>query len=85
MTINKGAIENAKHPTTKNKLKHVDIKCFFIRECIDRRIVKVLKIAGSENPADIGTKILGKIKQNMFGSFLLNKAGVQKKKNKKRI
>ena len=70
---NKGAIQNAKHPTTSNKLKHVDIKCFYIRECIDRKICKVFKIAGIENPADCGTKVLGYTKQSLFGNFMLNR------------
>ncbi len=69
----KGAIENAKHPTTKNKLKHCDLKCFFIRECVDRHIVSVHKIAGIVNPADIGTKLLGKSKFIPFANYLLNR------------
>ena len=68
----KGAIENAKHPTTKNKLKHVDIKCFFIRECIQRKIVQVFKILGTENPADIGTKLLGQKLLKSYADFLSN-------------
>ena len=76
---NKGAIQNAKHPTTKNKLKHVDIKCFFIRECIDRKIVSVFKILGTENPADVGTKLLGSLKFNMFSFFMMNIKDITKK------
>ena len=76
----KGAIQNAKHPTTKNKLKHVDIKCFFIRECIDRKIVSVFKILGTDNPADVGTKLLGSLKFDLFSNFLMNLKDVSKTK-----
>jgi len=65
----KSAIENAKHPTIKNKLRHCDLKCFFIRECYDRHIVSVIKIAGILNPADIGTKLLGGLKLNQFANY----------------
>ena len=68
----KGAIENAKHPVQKNRLKHVDIKCFFIRECITKGQIAVQKIGTHDNPSDIGTKLLGKIKYLLFGSFVLN-------------
>jgi hypothetical protein len=68
----KGAIENAHHPVTGNKLKHVDIKCFFIRECITNGSIKVEKIGTHDNPADLGTKLLGKLKHYLFANFMLN-------------
>ena len=68
----KGAIENAKHPTLKNKLKHVDIKSFYIRGCLERFFVSLFKISGLVNPADIGTKILGYVKYNLFSGFIMN-------------
>ena len=60
-------------------MKHVDIKCFFIRECIDRKIVSVFKILGTENPADVGTKLLGSLKFNMFSFFMMNIKDITKK------
>jgi hypothetical protein len=68
----KGAIENAHHPVSGNKLKHVNIKCFFVRECITNGELKVRKIGTHDNPADLGTKLLGKLKHNLFGSFMMN-------------
>ena len=68
----KGAIENAKHPTLKNKLKHVDIKSFYIRGCLEKKTIEVFKVPGEINPSDIGTKILGINKQILFGDFILN-------------
>jgi hypothetical protein len=68
----KGAVQNAKHPVSKRKLKHVDIKHFFVRECVERFIVVVHKIATDFNPSDIGTKALGKIKFSTFANFVLN-------------
>jgi hypothetical protein len=68
----KGAIENAQHPVTGNKLKHVDIKCFFVRECITNGEIRVKKIGTHDNASDLGTKLLGKLKHYLFGSFMLN-------------
>ena len=68
----KGAIENAKHPVRKNRLKHVDTKCFFIRECVDNQKLIVTKIGTHDNIADIGTKLLGKLKYFLFATFIMN-------------
>ena len=70
----KGAIENVKHPTLKNKLKPVDIKSFYIRGCLQKGTIAVFKISGEVNPSDIGTKLLGVNKQILFGDFILNMA-----------
>ena len=70
----KGAIENAKHPTLKNKLKHVDIKSFYIRGCLEKGTIAVFKISGEVNPSDICTKLLRVNKQILFGDFILNMA-----------
>jgi hypothetical protein len=77
----KGTIENAKHPTLKNKLKHVDSKAFFIREQIERKRVHVRQIAGVDNPSDIGTKNLGSGTHDLFARFILNaESQIEKKR-----
>jgi hypothetical protein len=67
-----GAIQNAKHPIVKQGLKHVSARCFYVREVIDKGIITVHKISGELNPSDIGTKLLGSLKTNIYTGFLMN-------------
>ena len=75
---NRGAIENAKHPILKDNLKHVAIRNFFVRGSIDRGIVTVNKVLGTNNPADIGTKLLGSSVFRKYRDYLLNTASGRK-------
>jgi hypothetical protein len=68
---NRGAIENAKHPCYSDRLRHVNNKIFFIREVISNGIAAVKWIAGTTNPADLGTKTVGALLHKMYGSFLM--------------
>jgi len=67
-----GAIQNAKHPIVKQNLKHVEAKIFHVRDTIDMGHVSVHKIAGTDNPSDLGTKILGHDATIEFSGFYLN-------------
>ena len=69
---NQGAIQNAKHPIVQNNLKHVDLHAFYVRECVARNMIEIMKIAGTTNPADLGTKLLSAIKQLEYAMFLIN-------------
>jgi hypothetical protein len=41
-----------------NKMKHIDIRIHFIRDCVNRQLINVEHIPGVENPSDILTKPL---------------------------
>jgi len=69
---NRGAIENAKHPILKDNLKHVATREFYVRGSIDRGTMTVHKIRGTENPADLGTKLLAQALHTKYCSYLLN-------------
>jgi len=69
---NQGAIQNAKHPIVQNNLKHVDLHAFYVRECVARNMIEIMKIAGTMNPADLGTKLLSAMKQLEYAMFLIN-------------
>ena len=68
----RGAIQNAKHPNFSDRLRHVMNKIFFIREIIESGAGVVRWIPGALNPADIGTKALGRTPFRLFASFLMN-------------
>jgi len=68
---NRGAIQNAKHPSYSDRLRHVDNKIFHIRYIIEQGIAVVQWISGAINPADLGTKPVGANLQRLFGSFLM--------------
>ena len=68
----RGAIQNAKHPSFSERLRHVQNKIFYIRELVYEKIVSVRWIATKMNPADIGTKALGATQFRLFSFFVMN-------------
>jgi hypothetical protein len=69
---NHGAIQNAKHPTYTEKLRHALNRIFYVREVLHDGIVSVRYIPGKLNPADVGTKALGAQPFRLFAWFLIN-------------
>ena len=67
---NQGSIFLSSNPVTSKLSKHIDIRYHYIREVIERGLVKVEFIEGSNNPADLLTKNLGRIKFELFRSQL---------------
>ena len=85
---NKGAIQNARHPSFSDKLRHVERSVFYIRDVVERGAAVVEWIPGAINPADCGTKPLGGVLQRIFGSFLMGastSASATTNKLKKRV
>ncbi|CAN0884245.1 Retrovirus-related Pol polyprotein from transposon TNT 1-94 [Linum grandiflorum] len=52
------ALHLCKDPVYHERTKHIDVRLHFIRDEIEKHHLAVAKIAGSENPADFGTKIV---------------------------
>ncbi|KAK0592644.1 hypothetical protein LWI29_022839 [Acer saccharum] len=50
------AIHLAKNSAFHSKTKHIDLRYHFIRSLIEEGVLKLVKIAGSKNPADMLTK-----------------------------
>ena len=63
---NEGAIFTAENPITEHRSKHIDIRYHYIREVIERKHVELFHVADDENPADMLTKNLGRIKHGKF-------------------
>lgn len=67
---NQGSIFMASNPVTSKHSKHIDIRYHYIREVVERGLVDVLFVDGANNPADLFTKNLGRIKFELFRSQL---------------
>ena len=67
---NQGAIFNASNPTQERRTKHMDVRYHLIREYVEQGIVALYYVEGSENPADIFTKPLGRVKFEYFRKSL---------------
>ena len=56
---NVGAIFLASNAKVSNRTKHIDLKTHFVREYIDKGVVKIVFIRSAENDSDIWTKNVG--------------------------
>ena len=65
-----GSIFMSSNPVTESRSKHIDIRYHYIREVIERNLVEVYFIDGSDNPADMFTKNLGHVKFHKFRALL---------------
>jgi hypothetical protein len=64
---NQGTVACTHDPQSHSRMKHIDIRAHFIRDCINRRLIDVHHITGIENPADLLTKPLH---QNIHSKWL---------------
>ena len=69
---NRSAISIIQDPGNHQKIKHIDIRYFFVREHQEQGRIKMESISGKEQTADILTKALGK---RVF-EYLRNKMGI---------
>ena len=67
---NQGAIFISSNPVMERRSKHIDIRYHYIRELIEDKKVEVFYISTDENPADLFTKNLGRIKFLKFRGML---------------
>jgi hypothetical protein len=67
---NQGSIFLASNPVQEKRIKHADIRYHYIREVIRSKKIELFFIEGSENPTDLFTKNLGRIKFQKFREHL---------------
>jgi hypothetical protein len=67
---NQGSIFIASNPVTEKRSKHIDIRYHYVREVVNRGLVKIYFIDSDENPADLLTKNLGSVKFLKFREML---------------
>ena len=67
---NPGAIFIALNPVTEKRSKHIDICFHYIREVIKKKLIELYFIDGENNPADMLTKNLGRVKFQKFRAMI---------------
>ena len=58
---NSGAVALTKNTKHNSRVKHIDIRHHFIRECVENKSISVLHVSSINNLADLFTKSLGRI------------------------
>ena len=59
---NQSAISVAKNPEHYGRMKHLDLRHYWLRDIVDSSQIDVLYIPTRDMPADIMTKALGRVK-----------------------
>ena len=57
---NKGTVACTHDPHSHSQMKHIDIHAHFIHDCVNKELIDVHHIPGTENPSDLLTKPLNK-------------------------
>ncbi|KAL7284847.1 hypothetical protein ACG7TL_002160 [Trametes sanguinea] len=63
---NQGSLFMGSNPVTESRSKHIDIKYHAIREYIENKLIEVFYVDTDNNPADLFTKNLGRVKFTEF-------------------
>ena len=63
---NQGSIFLASNPVQEKRIKHIDLRHHYIREIVRSKQVELFFIEGAENPTDLFTKNLGRVKFQKF-------------------
>ena len=63
---NQGSVFIAQNPVTDGRSKHIDIRYHYVREKVQEDEIALSYIPGTENPADLLTKNLPRIKFNQL-------------------
>ena len=67
---NQSGIALTKNTVFHGRSKHIHSRYHFIRECVERELIEVEHVPGTEQKADILTKALGRIKFKEMRDFL---------------
>lgn len=63
---NQGAIFDASNAIQEKRIKHIDVRYHYVRECVEDKHLEVLFVPGNDNVADLFTKALGWVKFERF-------------------
>jgi hypothetical protein len=72
MIDNKSAISITNNPVKHSKTKHIDIRYHFIRDCAEKKLIRLVKVHTNEQYADLFTKPFD---SNRF-RYLINQIGM---------
>jgi hypothetical protein len=59
---NQGSIFIASNPVQEKRSKHIDLRYHYIRDVVQNGKVELFFVEGTQNPADMFTKNLGRVK-----------------------
>ena len=59
---NKSAITLSKNPVHHERIKHIDTRYHYVRECVERGQIDIEHVSTTEQLADILTKALGRVR-----------------------
>ena len=62
MCDNQNCINLSENPVFHDRSKHIDIRCYFVRDCVQRGAVQLSYTPTGEQVADMLTKALGRTK-----------------------
>ena len=68
---NAACILTAKHPNSKAKTRHIRVQFHYVQELVEDKLVEVFYEPGSELPADLMTKALGRIKFEELAAYVI--------------
>eukprot|EP00253_Pinus_taeda_P016864 PITA_16864 len=66
MCDNQSCIKLPKNSVFHDRLKHIDIRCHFVRDCVQRGVVQLRYTPTREQVAEVLTKVLGRTKFDCF-------------------
>ena len=59
---NQSAISVAKNPQHHGRMKHLDLRFYWLRDAVESSMIRVIHCPTAEMPADLLTKALGRVK-----------------------
>jgi len=60
----------AKNQVYHARMKHIDVRFHFVQEILDESDIELLKIHVKENPADMLTKVMSRVKFTHYKELL---------------
>eukprot|EP00253_Pinus_taeda_P003433 PITA_03433 len=66
MCDNQSCIKHSENPVFHDRSKHIDIRCHFVRDCVQRGAIQLSYTPTREQVADILTKAFGRTKFDCF-------------------
>ena len=67
---NQAALHMAKNSSDTVRTKHIDVVYHFLRDCVSRRLIRMVYIPTDDNPADMFTKALSAPKFSKFSALI---------------
>ena len=67
---NQAALHMAKNSSDTVRTKHIDVVHHFLRDCVSRRLIRMVYIPTDDNPADMFTKALSAPKFSKFSGLI---------------